>query len=64
MARKINSVYVKIAQTYRAWERKYPGQPMKLRVAAFDRIADGFLAAHMINEKAVALIENHVRASR
>lgn len=62
MARKINNAYVRIAQTFRAWERKYPNQPHKLRVAAFDRIADGFLAVEHVNDKTVALIEDHVRS--
>ncbi len=64
MARKIKNVYVRIAQTFRAWERKYPNQPHRLRVAAFDRIADGFLAVECVNDKAVALIEEHARSQR
>ena len=62
MARKINNVYVRIAQTFRAWERRYPNQPHRLRVAAFDRIADGFLAVEHVNDNTVRLIEGHARS--
>lgn len=64
MARKINNVYVKIAQTFRAWERKYPDEPMRLRVAAFDRIADGLLATHYVEEAAVKMIEEVAKQQR
>jgi hypothetical protein len=64
MARKVNNVYVKIAQTFRAWERKYPNQKLPLRVAAFDRIADGFFAAEYVTDKAISMIEDHIEATR
>ena len=57
MSRKINNVYVRIAQTFRAWERKYPNQPHRLRVAAFDRIADGLLVSHEATEISMKMMQ-------
>ena len=61
MARKANTTELKIAQTFRAWERKFPNAPKRVRVAAFDRIADGLFAAKHVEEKVVSLIEENAK---